>query len=619
MNTIENQPHEHQELRVGVYICRCGGNISDVVDVDRVAEVSRHIPGVVVAKVNTFCCSDPGQNTISQDIQAEKLNRVVVASCSPFLHELTFRGAVLRGGLNPYLYEHANIREQGSWAHKHDPAGATAKAIRMIAAAVGKLQYSAPLDQIRLPNHRKALVIGGGIAGMKAAADLAGRGIPVLLVESAGRLGGRLNQWNRVFPTDAPAGQLISKLQAQLDDNPLVEILLNCKVTAVSGFVGSFQVTIQGPIGPGGSAASAQATVGAIVMATGFRPYVPSDGEFLYKKDPGVVTMPEFIDLLRSQPNGAHEFVYKGRTVRSMAFLHCVGSRQVDGVHPPQADGKINNYCSRVCCTTTLQQALAAKEHFPSLQVYDLHQDIRTYGRGHEDYYVRAGKAGVVFFRYHGDEIPQIRLADGQHPGDPALRITFKDYLTWGEELTLDVDMLVLAVGLTAGDIPDLINMFKLPVGEDRFIQEIHPKLRPVEISVNGVLLAGTVQGPMNIEETLNAAGAAAVKASAMFLKDVVELNPYVAQVDADLCQGSGACITQCEYDGAIAMVETRVNDKSVRQARVNPGLCVGCGACVAVCPTRAINLNGWRLDQYDAMIDGLTADMPPVPAATVG
>ncbi len=245
MNTINNTQHEHPEPRVGVYICRCGGNISDVVDVERVADVSRHIPGVVVAKVHTFCCSDPGQNTISQDIQAEKLDRVVVASCSPFLHELTFRGAVQRGGLNPYLYEHVNIREQGSWAHKHDPAGATVKAIRMIAAAVGKLQYSTPLDQIRLPNHRKALVIGGGIAGMKVAADLAGRGIPVLLVESSGRLGGRLNQWNRVFPTDAPAGQLVTKLLAQLDENPLVEILLNCKVTAVTGFVGSFQVAFE--------------------------------------------------------------------------------------------------------------------------------------------------------------------------------------------------------------------------------------------------------------------------------------------------------------------------------------------------------------------------------------
>ncbi len=370
MNTIDNNtPHEHQEPRVGVYICRCGGNISDVVDVDRVAEVSRHIPGVVVAKVHTFCCSDPGQNTISQDIQAEKLDRVVVASCSPFLHELTFRGAVQRGGLNPYLYEHVNIREQGSWAHKHDPAGATTKSIRMIAAAVGKLQYSAPLDQIRLPNHRKALVIGGGIAGMKVAADLAGRGIPVLLVESGGRLGGRLNQWNKVFPTDTPAGQLVTKLLAQLDENPLVEILLNCKVTAVSGFVGSFQVTIEGPIGPAGAMTCAQATIGAIVMATGFRPYVPDDGEFLYKKDPGVVTMPEFIDLMRSQQTGAEELVYKGRRIRSIAFLHCVGSRQIDGVHTPRADGKINAYCSRVCCTTTLQQALAAKERFPSLQV----------------------------------------------------------------------------------------------------------------------------------------------------------------------------------------------------------------------------------------------------------
>lgn len=618
-NVNDGNGREREDLRIGVYICRCGGNISDVVDVQRVAEVSKLIPGVTVAKVHTFMCSDPGQQSIADDVKNEHLDRVVVASCSPFLHELTFRGAVLRGGMNPYLYEQVNIREQGSWAHKHDPAGATAKSIRMIAAAVGKLRYAQPLDQIRLPNHRQAMVIGGGIAGMKAAAELAGRGIPVVLVEKSDRLGGQLNRWNQVFPTEQAAGELVENLQTELRSNSLVEILVNCQVTAVSGFVGSFKVTIEGPLGPGGSKISAQITIGAIVMATGFRPYAPREGEFLYKKDPGVVTMPEFIELMRQNPGQSDRLVHQGREIRSIAFLHCVGSRQVEGVHEPQADGKINNYCSRVCCTTTLQQALTVRQRFPHIQVYDLHQDIRTYGRGHEDYYINAGKAGVVFFRYHGDEIPQVEPASGQRRGEEPLRVTFKDYLTWGQELTLKVDMLVLAVGMMAGDIRPLIDMFKLPVGEDRFIQETHPKLRPVEISINGVLLGGTVQGPMNIRETLNAAGAAAVKVSSMFLKEVVEVNPYVAEVDVNLCQGTGTCVSQCEYDGSLQMVETEVNGEKVSRARVNPGLCVGCGACVAVCPTRAINLNGWRLDQFDAMVDGLVEDVPELTTATTG
>ena len=606
-----------EPLRIGVYICRCGGNISDVVDVERVAEVCRHLPGVVTSNVHTFMCSDPGQKNISEDIRNEKLNRVVVASCSPFLHELTFRGAVQRGGLNPYLYEHANIREQCSWSHKHDPQGATAKAIPLIAAAVGKLRYAEPLDQIRLPNQRQALVVGGGVAGMKAAADLAGRGIPVLLVEQSERLGGQVNRWNRVFPTEQPAAELLGALRKQVEGHPRIEILLRSRVTKISGFIGNFQVTVEGQIGPAGRRTEVAVTVGALVMATGFLPYAPRDGEYAYHQHPAVLTTPEFLELLRHAPDAA-TLQFQGRPVRSIAFIHCVGSRQVEGVQEPQADGKINNYCSRVCCTTVLQQALTVRQRFPETEVYDLHQDIRTYGRGHEDYYIQASQAGVIFFRYHGDEIPTVALRTDAPAGAPPLRLTFKDYLTWGEELTLEVDMVVLAVGMTAGTCQSLVEQLKLPCGEDRFLQEIHPKLRPVEISVNGVLLAGAVQGPMNIRETLAAAGAAAVKAAAILAKEQVELNPYVAQVDADLCEGTGQCVEQCEYDGALRLVQVVNGDGKARQrAEVNPGLCVGCGACVAVCPARAINLNGWRLDQYEAMVDGLVAEAPALVAAT--
>ncbi len=608
------QPTPVRDLRIGVYICRCGGNISDVVDVEQVAQASRHLPGVAVARIHTFMCSDPGQQAISEDIQKEKLDRVVVASCTPFLHELTFRGAVARGGLNPYLYEHVNIREQCSWAHKHDPAGATAKATRLIAAAVGKLHHVRPLDQVHLPNHRKALVIGGGIAGLKAAADLAARGIPVLLVEASDRLGGRLNDWGRVFPSEQPARDLVARLVDQVRQEARIEILLQSQLTAVTGFIGNFQATITGPLGPAGQAHTTQATVGVIIVATGFAPYVPRDGEFLYRQSPRVVTLPDFIRGLGEADPQAPSLLWQGRAVRSVAFIHCVGSRQLDGVHEPQPDGRINNYCSRVCCTTTLQQALAVKRQFPGVEVFDLHQDIRTYGRGHEDYYIQASQAGVVFFRYHGDEPPVVQV----DPADPdaALRLQFKDYLTWGEELILPVDLVVLSVGMTPGNAlvgdgdHSLAQMLKIPTGEDRFYQEIHPKLRPVEVSVNGVLLAGAAQGPMNIQEALSAAGAAAAKASAMFVKDDVELHPFIAAVDPELCEGTGQCLTQCEYEGALQLVEQEIAGQTVRRAQVNPGLCVGCGACAAVCPHRAINVNGWTVDQYDAMVDGLVADL---------
>jgi heterodisulfide reductase subunit A len=595
--------------RVGVYICRCGGNISDVVDTDHVAEVCRLIPGVAVSKVHTFMCSDPGQQTISDDIRQEKLDRVVVASCSPLLHELTFRGAVARSKMNPYLYEHVNIREQCSWSHKHDPHGATAKAIQLIGAAVGKVSRATPLEKIRLPNHRRALVVGGGPAGLKVAADLAACGISVVLVEKADRLGGKLRALNRLFPTGQAAEELAGKLESAVLSNPLIEVLTKSEVTAVSGFIGNFEVTIHGDIGPAGKTTDIQTTVGVIVMATGFRPYVPADGEFMYQRHPAVLTTVDFNALLAGQESHEQTLVFNGRRIRSVAFIHCVGSRQVDGVHTPGPDGRLNTYCSRVCCTTVLNQALQVRQRFSGTRVYDLHQDIRTYGRGHEEYYTDASRAGVVFFRYHGDQPPKVANTNGQQS---PLRISVKDYLSWGEELELEVDMVVLAVGMTAGSCETLVEQLKLPRGEDGFLQEIHPKLRPVEISVNGVLLAGTSQAPMNIQETLSAAGAAAVKARAMFSKQEVELNPYVAQVNTDVCEGSGACLTQCEYDGALTIVESQQNGRAVRKAYVNPGLCVGCGACVAVCPTQAINVSGWRIDQYDAMVDGLVREMAP-------
>jgi heterodisulfide reductase subunit A2 len=600
-----------EQAKVGVYICQCGGNIGDVVDVERVAEAARQMPGVATAKIHTFMCSDPGQAMITEDLTTQGVNRVVVASCTPFLHESTFRGAVVRGGMNPYLYEHANLREQCSWAHRHDPAGATEKAIRMVAAAVGKARADAPLDQIRLPNHRIALVVGGGIAGMKAAAELAGCGLRVVLVESSGALGGQLLGRGAVYPTETDAIQIVAELRNEVEGNSHVEVLLNSRVKTVTGFVGNFRVTIEGEFGPLGQKATTSLTAGALIIATGFHPYVPAEGEFLYATEPGVVTMPDFIQLMQAAEPGTGTLQMKGRKIRSVAFIHCVGSRQIDGVHTPGPDGRLNAYCSRVCCTTAMQQEIALRQRFPETTVYDVYQDIRTYARGAEDYYRAASDAGVVFFRYRGEEPPVVESTSGDGRQRAPLAVRVKDTLTWGEELRLPVDLVVLATGMVPNAIPELVDSIKLPTGEDRFLQEVHPKLRPVEVSVNGVLLAGTAQGPMDIRETLSAAGAAAVKAAAMFAHDAVELNPYVAEVNASLCEGTGQCVTQCEYDGALQMVEVREGDRTVRRAKVNPGLCVGCGACVAVCPHRAIQVNGWRLDQYEAMVDGIVADVP--------
>ena len=302
------------------------------------------------------------------------------APASVFLHEATFRCAVERAGLNPYLYEHANLREQCSWAHRHDPEGATEKAIRMISAAVGHARTARPLDQIRLPNHRTALIVGGGIAGMKAALDLAKDKVRVVLVEPSGVLGGRLIGRGPAYPSEAEADEIVGKMQAEIEKNPHIELLLNSRVTSVSGFIGNFNVTVEGALGPSAGQTAVSIAAGVLVVATGFHPYVPANGEFQYGEAPGVVTMPEFIQILRDPPNQGPTLTREGRPLRRIAFIHCVGSRQVDGVHEPGEDGRLNTYCSRVCCTTALQQEVEVRQRFPETEVFDLYQDIRTYG-----------------------------------------------------------------------------------------------------------------------------------------------------------------------------------------------------------------------------------------------
>lgn len=617
-----NEHDTHQQgatpPRTGVYVCRCGGNISDVIDVEKVAKICGLLPGVVLSKVHTFVCSDPGQMMVAEDIRKENLERVVVASCSPFLHELTFRGAVERGGMNPYLYEHVNIREQGSWAHHNDPEGATVHAVRMISAALGKLGLARPLDKIRLFNNRKALVLGGGAAGMKAAGELADRGIPVVLVEKSPTLGGNLNCLDALYPLEIDAADLRGRLEKNLRNRPEVEILLNSEVKNVSGFLGNFDIAAGPRVGADGKDVSFKA--GAIIVATGFSSYEPRAGELGFGTHPGVVTLPDFIRFLADRRKEAgNALLLNGRQIRSIAFIHCVGSNQVDGVHEPQPDGEINPYCSRTCCTAILQQALKVRERYPGVSVFDIHQDVRTYGYGHEDYYINASKAGVVFLRYNREEPPRVEVRQESRSAEPSLNVTVKDWLTFGEEIELPVDLVVLGVGMMPCAIPELIDLMKLPVGTDRFLQEVHPKLRPVEVAVDGILLAGTAQGPMTVDESLLSASAAAVKVSAMFSSEAVELDPYVAAVDENLCCGTGLCVGECEYTGAISLIEKEINGVMVKRAAVNPGLCKGCGACVAVCPNRAIDVKGNTLAQFEAMVDGIAADLPALPPKAGG
>jgi heterodisulfide reductase subunit A len=668
MSKKDVQPEE--EIRIGVYTCKCGGNISDVVSCEAVAKDLDKLPNVVVSRTDMSMCSDAGQALIEEDIKEKGVNRVVIGACAPSLHEQTFRGTVARAGLNSYFYHHVGIREQDSWVHHDDPEGATEKAVRLMAAGLAKARLLDPLESIRLEARQHALVIGGGVAGLRAAWDIARRGIKVTLIEKSPFLGGRVAQLETLFPTGESARDLLRVLVDQVVVHPNITIYTLAELVNVKGYVGDYQVQIrqqsrgvsddiaeeamaactlevpdeldyglssrkvvyraydgcyprtpavdwdnyvEGCVQLNGqvlklknSPTTFDVHVGAIVVATGFKPYEPHPGEYGYDQFPEVMTLPKFTRLLAINGRGK-ELVWNGHPVRNIALIHCVGSRQLEGINEPQPDGQVNDYCSRVCCTATLHAANEVHKLFPQVNVFDVYEDIRTYGRGHEQYYSQASHDMVRFLRFHDDEIPIVTAAPPND--DYPLIVKVKDYLTWGEELEVPVDLVVLAVGMMPNPIKDIIKLLKISAGTDRFLLEVHPKLRPVETAVPGIVLAGTAQGPMNVQESCAAASASAAKVAVLLSQGQVDLEPFVAQVDPELCDGSGQCLAVCQYEDAITLETFSADGHSTSKAVVTPANCAGCGSCVSACPNQAIDLQGWTLKQYDAMVDALVAE----------
>ncbi|MGA9264211.1 MAG: CoB--CoM heterodisulfide reductase iron-sulfur subunit A family protein [Desulfobacterales bacterium] len=618
---------EESEKKVGVYICHCGGNISDHVNVQQLAENIKKIPGVAVTHTNMFMCSDPGQELIQKDIEDGRINRVVVASCAPSLHELTFRSAIKRAALNPYLYEHANIREQVSWVHHGESA--TSKATRLVSAAVAKARNLEALEPIRVEARQHVTVIGAGVAGMRAALDLSGCGIAVALIEKSPFLGGQAAQLTELVPTGEKAADVITHLATAVVKDPQISVFTSAEIVQVEGYVGNFKTTIRqrppaskddvfrtmsGNYQPfagflpdtlPGVSRDIQLETGVIVLATGFKTYSPHSGEYGYGENPEVITLPQLIREMALAQNDGRVLQTNGRAIRRVAFIHCVGSRQIPGIHEPDESGEVNEYCSRTCCSATLQAALQIRRSFPGTHVLEYYRDIRTYGRGQEETYDQASANNVIFFRYEPDSPPLVEKATGS---DYPLKITVKDTLTFGENVTAEVDLVVLSVGMVPMPISDLVEMMKLPVGADRFLQEVHPKLRPVEVANTGILLAGTCQAPMDIGEACAAAQAAAAKATALLVKGYVELDPFVANVNLDRCSGTGRCTEVCPVEGAVRMVDRQIDGQPVKRAEVNPALCTGCGICVGECVENAIDVNGWALKQYEEMVDAILA-----------
>ena len=565
--------------RIGVYVCHCGGNISDYVDVEQVVEGIQGDGDVVVSRTAMFACSEATQQDIAADIEANGLDGLVVASCSPKLHTYTFRGVASRAGLNPYEYTQVNIREQCSWVHTDDREGATAKATALVKAGIGRTRNTVPLEPMVVDTIPHTLVIGGGIAGLRAAIGLADIGLRVTLIERELEPGGWVRTLGQMFPHDRSGRELGERLVADVRSREAITVLTGTELVGKAGSFGNYHVTLR--VG-GEGAGTIEVAVGSIVVATGFDEYAPEDGELGFGL-PGVVTLSQFKTLVDGAAGG--RLTHEGRPVRSVAYVYCVGSRGTAGC--------ANQYCSRFCCASTVQTAVQVSGLDRSIRQFHLYRDMRTYGK-FEPLYTEARDAGSVFLKFDNDEPPVVAERAGG-----GLVVTVKDLLTEREELAIPADLVVLVTGMVARENQGLVDVLKLPRGGDGFFNEIHPKLRPVETVVDGVLIAGASQGPKTSAESVTSALAAVTQSAAMLKKGYAELDPLVAIVEPDACTACGDCLTACPYD-AISMAEEAERHFAV----ISPTGCKGCGGCVPICPENAIDLLGYTDAQVTSMID---------------
>lgn len=561
--------------RVGVFICHCGINIGGVVDVPAVVDYAAGLPGVAYVERNLYTCSQDTQEKIRAKIAEHGLNRVVVASCTPRTHEPLFQDTIRQAGLNPHLFELANIREQDAWVHRGDPAAATRKATQLVAMAVAKAGRLRALQRGTLAVQPQGLVIGGGLAGMVAARSIAAQGFPVYLVEKEAELGGQLRHI-RVGVDGHDPQRLLLGLRAGVEADPAITLLLESEVTQVSGYVGQFRSLVRDRDG-----VSHELLHGAIVVASGgaaidgaaIDGQEAATGVYGYGRLAGVVTQRE----LEAELSGP------GEVGESYVMIQCVGSRQ-----------EARPYCSRICCTQAIKNALEIKRRRPGARVAILYRDIRTYGF-RERLYREARRAGVIFLQFDPDQPPQV-AAEGE-----GLRVRVVAQPE-GEAVSLAAGRVVLSVGIAAGpDNPALSQMLKLPLTAEGFFLEAHVKLRPVDFAADGVYVCGLAHSPRAMEETIAQARAAAVRAVGLLARKELTATPIIAAVNPRLCSACGLCVSICPF-GA------RVLEPGMDYARVVDVLCQGCGACVVACPNKASQQKGFEFSQISAMLEAALA-----------
>jgi len=565
LTTVKKYPPERdvsgEEPRIGVFVCHCGINIGGVVSVPEVVEYVKKLPNVVYAEHNLYTCSQDTQERIREIVNEHKLNRVVVASCTPRTHEPLFRETIREAGLNTYLFEMANIRDQCSWVHMREPEEATEKAKDLVRSIVAKARLLKPLKKPMIDVTPTGLVIGGGLSGMTAALELAKQGFEAHLVEKEKELGGHLRHIHYLLGSEDPQERLKSIIN-EVTENEKVHVYLNSEISEVEGYIGNFKTTLK----CGGE--RKEILHGIVIVATGAMEYKPT--EYLYGIDERVFTQHELEEKLA---NGQ----FNAKTV---VMIQCVGSRNED-----------RSYCSRICCSQAVKNAVKIKELSPETDVYVLYKDMRTYGFI-EDYYREAASKGVLFICYDDENKPKVIQEDGK------LKV-----IVWEPVIKMWIPIEADLLAMSAATIPNpdnehIAKMLKVPLSKDGFFLEAHMKLRPVDFATDGMFLCGLAHWPKSIEESVSQACAATARAITILSKEALEVEGAIASVNEDFCGGCRFCESVCEY-GAIKMEE--VNGKL--RAHVIEALCKGCGVCGSTCPAGAISMLHFTDDQILAQV----------------